>query len=208
MRPNIELALAMFECARNAVAQSHSSVEISWQRGALPEHFTETDLLREAGWVILCGGFREAVVRRVFDYISLCFFDWSSATEIERAGSECIAAAKAVFNNDRKLSAVVDVARRIERVGFSELKARIIGEPIYELQKFSYIGKVTSWHLAKNLGFDVAKPDRHLARLARDHGFSDAHALCSALSHATGEPIRVVDLVLWRYAAGVPNHQR
>jgi hypothetical protein len=40
-----------------------------------------------------------------------------------------------------------------------------------------------------------------LNRLARNHGFSDAHALCAALSHSTGEPIRVIDLILWRYAA-------
>ena len=41
-----------------------------------PSMFTESDLLREAAWVILCSGFREAVIRRMFDFISLCFCDW------------------------------------------------------------------------------------------------------------------------------------
>lgn len=208
MTPDIELALATFERAWEAVTRSHLSAEIAWQRTALPEHFTETDLLREAAWVILCGGFREATVRRIFDHVSLCFFDWSSAAEIAEAGPSCVTAACAVFNNRRKLSAIVNVARRIECVGFADLKNRIIAEPKSELLNFSYIGEVTVWHLAKNLGFDVAKPDRHLVRLAREHGFDDAHALCSALSHATGEPVRVVDLVLWRYAAGWLNDRR
>lgn len=208
MSPDIELALATFQRAWKAVTQSPVSAEIAWQRTVLPEHFTETDLLREAAWVILCGGFREATVRRVFDHVSLCFFDWSSAAEITEVAASCITAACAVFNNRRKLSAIVNVARRIERVGFAELKHRIIGEPVIELRHFPYIGDVTVWHLAKNLGFDVAKPDRHLIRLARRHGFGDAHALCSALSHATGEPVRVVDLVLWRYAAGWPEDRR
>lgn len=208
MRPDIELALATFERAREAVARWPLSAELAWQRSALPEHFTETDLLREAAWVILCGGFREATVRRVFDHVSLCFFDWSSAAEISEAGAGCVAAACAVFNNRRKLSAIVEVARRVERIGFAELKHRIIGQPVIELRHFPYIGEVTAWHLAKNLGFDVAKPDRHLVRLAREHGFDDAHALCSALSRATGEPIRMVDLVLWRYAAGWRGERR
>ena len=208
MRSDIKLALATFERALEAVARWPMSAELAWQRSTVPDHFTETDLLREAAWVILCGGFREATVRRVFDHVSLCFYDWSSAAEIAEAGVDCAAAACAVFNNHRKLLAIVEVARRVDRIGFVELKHRIIGEPVIELRHFSHIGEVTAWHLAKNLGFDVAKPDRHLVRLAKDHGFGDAHALCSALSHATGQPVRVVDLVLWRYAAGRPGDSR
>src|SRR5208282_930315 len=29
----------------------------------------------------------------------------------------------------------------------------------------AYIGPITSWHLAKNLGFNVAKPDRQIEQL-------------------------------------------
>lgn len=152
--------------------------------------------------VILCGGFRETTVRRAFGHVSLCFYDWESAEDIAKAGAACAAAASVVFNHPGKLSAIVKVARLVERVGFAEFKDRIVGQPVGELRRLPYIGEVTVWHLAKNLGFDVAKPDRHLVRLARDHGYADAHALCAALSLATGEPVRVVDLVLWRYAAG------
>jgi hypothetical protein len=106
MRPNVELALATFERAWDAIAQSGLLGEVDWQRAARPEHFTETDLLREAAWVILCGGFRESTVRRVFGHVSLCFFDWESAADIAEAGAQCVAAASAVFNHARKLSAV------------------------------------------------------------------------------------------------------
>lgn len=44
--------------------------------------FSESDLLGELAWVILCSGFRERVVRRIFGKISLCFFDWASAATI------------------------------------------------------------------------------------------------------------------------------
>jgi hypothetical protein len=200
MYPNAKSALTTFERAWEVVAQAPWSGEIAWQRAVQPESFTETDLLREAAWVILCGGFREATVRRVFGHVSLCFYDWESAEHIVATGTACTAAARGAFNHPAKLAAIVEVARCVQSVGFVEFKNRIVGQPIAELRRLPYIGEVTVWHLAKNLGFDVAKPDRHLVRLARDHGYADAHALCAALSIATGEPVRVVDLVLWRYA--------
>jgi hypothetical protein len=168
------------------------STEIVRQRALLAERFGETDLLREAAWVILCGGFREATVRRIFGHISLCFFDWESAAEITAAGNACVAAARAVFNHTRKLSAILEVAKRVEHAGFGNLKRSIMKEPVTELRRFPYVGQVTAWHLAKNLGFDVAKPDRHLVRLAQTHGFANAHALCAAISQVTGEPVRIV----------------
>jgi hypothetical protein len=46
---------------------------------------------------------------------------------------------------------------------------------------------------------DVAKPDRHLVRFAASQGFPDVHALCKVISEATGDPLRVVDVILWRF---------
>jgi endonuclease III len=134
--------------------------------------------------------------------VSLCFFDWDSASEIAAAGHACVLAARPVFNNPRKLSAIVEIARIVERTGFAEIKRLILDQPVTELRRLPHVGQVTAWHLAKNLGLDVAKPDRHLARLAQQFGYADAHELCAALSRVTGEPVRVIDLVLWRYAAG------
>jgi hypothetical protein len=67
------------------------------------------------------------------------------------------------------------------------------------LRKLPFIGPVTSYHLAKNLGIDVVKRDRHLVRLAVHLGFSSAEEMCGAFGDQVGEPISVVDIVLWRY---------
>ena len=61
-----------------------------------------------------------------------------------------------------------------------------------------FMGPATSYHLAKNLGFQVAKPDRHLNRISESNGFKNAHELCEAIASQTREPISVVDGVLWR----------
>jgi len=172
--------------------------EIAWQANVCAAKFTESDLLREAAWVILCSGFRERIVRRCFDFISLCFCDWESASSIIASEECCVRSAAAVFNNQKKLWAIVDVARRIESQGFERLSQQIRDDPIRELSSLQYVGPVTACHLAKNLGFAVAKNDRHLQRLATDSGFRDAERLCGYIADVTGDPIPVVDIVLWR----------
>jgi hypothetical protein len=175
--------------------------EVDWQRLLTPNTFRESDLLREAAWVILCGGFRESVVRRKFDYISLCFCDWESAESIIVSASACRKGAMAAIANGRKIDAIVDVARKVDAWGFAHFKSEILRNPIANLRKLPFVGPVTAWHLAKNLGFQVAKPDRHLARLSSFLGFANAHDLCEVISRSVCEAVNVVDLVLWRYAA-------
>ncbi|UZK70462.1 hypothetical protein OKW76_05305 [Sphingomonas sp. S1-29] len=60
-----------------------------------------------------------------------------------------------------------------------------------------WIGSVTQYHLAKNLGVDTAKPDVHVARLAKAEG-STTHALCERLARGTGLRAATVDTILWR----------
>lgn len=63
-----------------------------------------------------------------------------------------------------------------------------------------WIGGITKFHLAKNLGCDVAKPDRWLVRLAAVSGES-VDDLCGRLARATGDRVATVDVVLWRACA-------
>ena len=80
------------------------------------------------------------------------------------------------------------------------MRKQIAASPLEALRRFDYIGEVTVYHLAKNLGVDVAKPDRHLVRLANAHGYSNPHHFCAAVSAATGLRVHAVDSILWRIA--------
>jgi hypothetical protein len=62
-----------------------------------------------------------------------------------------------------------------------------------------WIGGITKFHLAKNLGVDCCKPDRHLVRIAKLSG-ETPDQLCSRLAAETGNRIGCVDLVIWRCA--------
>lgn len=190
--------LATYREAHEAVVAAGFESEIRWQEEA--GDFDETDLLRESAWVILCSGFRERTVRRLFDYISLCFFDWDSSDLIQAHGDICVETALGGFGNRRKIEAIRSVAAIIAETGFRRIKDEIDLDPLKSLIQFPYIGAVTVFHLAKNLGFDVAKPDRHLLRTAKRLGENDPHVLCQRIAELTGDPVRVVDIIFWRYA--------
>ena len=62
-----------------------------------------------------------------------------------------------------------------------------------------FLGPASTKHLMKNLGFQVAKPDRHLKRVAVRLG-TTPDALCFRIAERTKEKPAVVDLVIWRLA--------
>ncbi|SFM76152.1 hypothetical protein SAMN05421880_1324 [Nitrosomonas nitrosa] len=193
--------LDFFRIAETTVIKSGYGWEIDWQKTLSFSRFSESDFIRETAWVILCSGFRESTVRNNFDYISLCFCDWESAKEIVAHQHVCLSTARSAFKNDKKLNAIIKVAETVCETGFHNFKKSMQEDPIQKLQELPFIGPITSWHLAKNLGLNVAKNDRHLARMALNWGYSDAHEFCKQVSKLTGEPASVVDIILWRFAA-------
>lgn len=68
------------------------------------------------------------------------------------------------------------------------------------LIELPWIGGVTAYHLAKNLGVDVPKPDVHLERLAQREG-TTTFKLCRRLARHTGYRVATIDSILWRACA-------
>lgn len=208
MTENLDLPLKIFEAAYAYIENAGLMAEVEWQRSRVFPEFIESDLLREAAWVILCSGFRETIVRRVFNYVSLSFCEWESSGAIVASADACRLAAMAAFRNEQKLNAILEAAQYIDRVGFNTVKRRVLQDPIPELRRLPYIGPITVWHLAKNLGLDTAKPDRHLVRLCNWLEYANPHNLCSSIAAKTGMSVNVVDIVLWRYLADCPLQAR
>lgn len=65
------------------------------------------------------------------------------------------------------------------------------------IESLPWIGEITKYHLAKNLGVDCAKPDRWLVRLAEVSGES-VDGLCARVAKESGDRVATVDYVLWR----------
>lgn len=173
--------------------------EIDWQDTREFRCLGESDFLREAAWVVLSSGMADSVVRRVFPRVSDAFLNWRSATDISAQCECCIDRARTAFRNDRKLRAVANIADAIAAYGFETFKAELEAGGPTVLQSLDFIGPVTCFHLAKNIGMDVVKPDRHLLRAAEAARVDDPTELCSAIAVLTGDRLATIDLVFWRY---------
>jgi len=109
-------------------------------------------------------------------------------------------AALAVFASPRKIDAILEIVAHVHARGFRQVKTDISVKGVDYLRQLPFMGPATSFHLAKNLGLDVVKPDRHLVRIAEATGHSTPDELCQEIAREVGDRVAVVDLVLWRYA--------
>lgn len=100
-----------------------------------------------------------------------------------------------VFKHPGKSSAMAWIWKERARL-FQELPALTDAELPDWCGKLPHIGKITRWHGAKNLGANVAKPDRWLERVAAITT-ETVDGLCARLSHESGDRIATVDLVVW-----------
>jgi len=185
--------------AKLAVIRAGYYPEIRWRPKRI-DRLTEPVFLREAAWVVLSSGMRETVIRRKFEAISAAFHNWKSAELIRADSAACEKAALRHFGHLRKIRAIATIATLVAQRGFARLKADLRTDPFETLRGLPYMGPATLRHLAKNIGFDVPKPDRHLIRIAEAARFESVDQLCRAISSIVGDQVSVIDSVLWRYA--------
>lgn len=186
--------------AKKVIIDQGFQREIIWQSSLCFEDLNETDFLREHAWVILSSGMRERIIRKLFPNISHCFFDWLSSKAIADNSDICFRNAINQFNHRPKIAAIIYAAKKLNDANFNDFKIQIKKNPLEILRQFPYIGPITVFHLAKNIGLPVAKPDRHLVRIANQEGFHDIQDFCRQISKESGDSVPVVDIVLWRFA--------
>lgn len=155
--------------------------EIEWAEN-LPPCEDALSFWIEYAWVIVNSGMKNQIARKIFDRILDAYKEQRKAID--------------VFGHKGKAGAI-DEAWKCKYERFSEyLNA---SDKLTYLQSLPWIGKITKYHLAKNLGMDCCKPDRHLVRIA-NKGNETPESLCKRLSEETGDRVATVDLVIWRAA--------
>lgn len=164
---------------RSAIVAAGYADEIDWAEGVKPPANAE-NFAAEAIWVILCGGMKEQIARKIQEKV------WSAIRDGRSVRS--------VFGHDGKAAAIETIWRDRGRL-FQSFE--LANDKVEFCARLPWIGKITKWHLAKNYGVDCAKPDIHLTRLAAYYG-TTAASLCSKLAEASGDRVATVDLVIWR----------
>jgi len=186
--------------AKEYVVKKGFGEEIDWQESIRFSQIEELDFLRESAWVVLSSGMSEAVIRRKFPSISEAFHFWRSAAYITENADNCRKKALGIFGHRGKIEAIISIAQRIFTQGFNIFKGYIKRDGVRFIRSLPFMGPATSYHLAKNIGLDVVKPDRHLLRVAFVTGFDSPETLCERIAEAVGDRISVIDLVIWRFA--------
>lgn len=108
---------------------------------------------------------------------------------------------KLVCNNRQKAKAVHKISKILISSDWSEFKNTL--SPVENLAKLPYIGKVTCYHLGRNIGLlDCVKPDLHLVRMAEHWGFSSCEEMCKSIhKNYSNIPLGLIDYVLWLNAS-------
>ena len=206
MKENRRELIDSYLTARETVVNRGFAAEIDWQESRCLASLSESEFLKEAAWVVLSAGMREAIIRRIFQNFSLAFLNWTSAEAITQNRRICEADAIKIFNHPRKVSAIGAICEKVERAGFVIFRSSIQSKGADFLQELDFIGPITKFHLAKNIGLNVVKPDRHLVRLAKATNFDDPRDLCETIAEITGDKLSVIDVILWRYATLNPQY--
>lgn len=172
--------------------------EIDWcdKRPSFDE-LTERDFLREYAWVVFNSGMRNAVIEAKWPDLCKAFF-YFDVLRILEAEDEALNNALKIFGNYKKVYAVIETAQKIHGEGYLHFRSQLKKTPLEFLDSLPFIGKVTKFHLARNLGFDYVKPDRHLVRLADKYAMTPSE-LCSWIHEKTGRRLGTIDVVLWRF---------
>jgi hypothetical protein len=184
--------------AKRTVIDAGFGSEVGWQAAAADVAVTVRSFTEQAAWVIMSAGMSEMVVRERFPSVACAFHGFDVERIIRDA--TCRRAALEAFGHERKVDAIFTVASWAHELGDAQVRhlVEIRDEPT--LTALPFIGPATVRHLLKNLGAPVAKPDRHLLRVAAACDRA-VDGLCAEIAEALGEPIGVVDIVLWRWAS-------
>lgn len=175
------ISLQDFERVVRALGDQ-ATEDIAWAEGCtLPR--TAEEFATETIFVIANSGMKNTVARQIFERCMVAL----------HAGQPVID----VFKHKGKAAAMEHVWR--ERVallrGFLAAPDRLA-----YCETLPWIGAITKYHLAKNFGQSLAKPDVHLQRLADREG-TTPQALCERLAALTGYRVATIDTLLWRACA-------
>lgn len=171
----------------------------------------EDFFFREYVWVVHATGFSAKAVGKFMPRL-LQAYGWWDALSFKDF-SEVMVRVAPVCNNPQKakavyatsklmfdgMSGVKDGVRVSDPVPWPDWKRKNLSTPEL-LAKLPYVGKITCFHLARNIGLlECVKPDLHLVRMAKHWGFADCVAMCEKV-RPPGMPLGIVDLIFW-YAA-------
>lgn len=139
----------------------------------------------ETAYVIVNSGMKAQIAWRIWERVR------------ERLERDLPVTGSGAFGHPGKVKAIDDVWKNRHDLFQRFNQAEGDSAKLEFLGSLPWVGNITRYHLAKNFGLQVAKPDRWLVRVADIHG-QTVKAFCQHLSDATGFSVPLVDTIIWR----------
>ena len=160
-------------------------------------------VFKEYVWVVHATGFSAKAVGKFMPRLLEAYGEWDvlGREEFDYAFNRILK----VCNNRQKSKAIHEFSGMLVRNkdSWESFLNSSMSSP-EKLSKLPYIGKITCYHLGRNIGLlECVKPDLHLERLARYWGVSSCLEMCEqAQSEHMKEtgiriPLGLVDLMYW-----------
>lgn len=169
-----------FEELKLGIIEAGYEHEIRWAENIKCRH--SSDFFAEYVWVVISSGMKNQIAQKIY-------------AKVMAAAIDCVPI-NTVFGHKGKVKAINQVLANLNELYLEYL---IDNDKLSWLEALPYIGPITKYHLAKNLGLDVCKPDRHLVRIATKYN-TTPQELCQKLAYETKSKIAVIDQIIWRAA--------
>ena len=184
---NNEILLKIYSYVKKEVIKKGFEKEINWYDN-IPslDQISKWFFFREYCWVVLNSGMKNSVAEKIFDTF------WNNGDFNFEA-----------IKHPNKNKSIKEVYAKLDRYFTNVKNSKNI---LKYLETLPHIGPITKFHLAKNLGFNCGKPDRHLERITSFFECSSVQDFCKDVSEISNDKISVVDVVFWRFATLFDNY--
>jgi endonuclease III len=196
-----------FQCGRRLVKDYYSQVEEDITNKNFTS-LTHEAFFTEYVWVVHATGFSAKAVGKFMPNLLKAY---GSIEECSRLSfDEVFDRVRKVCNNNQKAKAVKKMAESLDKAVKSDWNKYKNDElsNVEKLADLPYIGKVTCFHLGRNIGHtECVKPDLHLIRMAEHWGYESPLEMCKDIQirheKETGETVSlgIVDLTFWYMAS-------
>ncbi len=166
---------------KEKVIEAGYAGEVDWA-GSITTCVRPELFLEEYIWVVINAGMREQVARKIYTKVMEVLFTGVPVLEVFAHAGKAAAITKMACEYNEKFLCYDEAT---DKLAF--------------LKTLPWIGDITKYHLAKNLGVQCVKPDRHLVRIAKSFGM-EPFQMCLRISEQTGDMLTEVDQVVWRAA--------
>lgn len=179
---------------------------------AAPKRLPPESFADACAYVILAGGFSQKTAKKIHTVIC----------DALRAGADADALFQ-IFHNKNKINAIVKIWQNRNALTDEYYAQKTLDDKLAFIQKLPHIGKITSHHLARNLGENIVKYDIWIQRLGIAFAMQSSEfrvqssvvadnqklnpqikkycdAMFDCLAQETGLPIGYIDVVLWKSA--------